>query len=146
MKVQKISEEYITAAALAEAANLDTAWSAAQIRDAMYREDTLYLTATVDGVLCAVASCVFSAYEAMIENVAVLPEYRRRGAAFALLSAIEAEAGARGLESISLEVASRNNGAVLLYEKAGFVKVGVRKGFYRKQNDDALVMIKEISL
>ena len=146
MTVQILSEEYVAAAALAEADNLDTAWSAEQIRDAMARDDTLYLVGIENGVLCAVASCVFSAYEAMIENVAVLPEYRRHGAAFALLSAIEAEAVKRGLENISLEVASRNHGAVLLYEKAGFVKVGIRKGFYRKQNDDALVMIKEIRL
>ncbi len=140
----KLTEEYVKAAAELEAANLDTHWSAAQIGDVMDRDDTLYLIAVEGGKLCAVASCVFSAYEAMIENIAVCREHRRKGVAFALLSLIEKEAARRGLESVSLEVASRNRSAVLLYEKAGFFKAGVRKGFYRKQNDDALVMIKEI--
>lgn len=144
MDIFKITEEYVAAAALTEAATLDTAWSAAQIREAMDRDDTLYLIAVDGGTLCAIASCVFSAYEAMIENLAVAPEYRRRGAASALLAIIEEEAIKRRLECISLEVASKNSGAVLLYEKAGFANVGIRKGFYRKQNDDALVMVKEI--
>lgn len=144
MHVCRITEEYVYAAASVEAASLDTAWSASQIREAMHREDTIYLIALEGGVVCAVASCVFSAFEAMIENVAVLPEYRRRGIAAAMLDRIEAEAKGRALENISLEVASRNSGAVLLYEKAGFIRAGVRKGFYRKQNDDAIVMIKEL--
>ena len=37
-----------------------------------------------------------------------------------------------------------NEGSIKCIKKAGFKKVGVRKGFYSKQNDDALVMIKEI--
>lgn len=144
MEFLRISEEYIAAARLLEAANLDTAWSEAQIREVLDREDSLYLIAVEGGALCAVASCVFSAFEAMVENLAVAPEYRRRGAASTLLFMMEEEARKRRLERISLEVASRNRSAVLLYEKAGFKSAGVRKGFYRRQNDDALVMVKEI--
>lgn len=144
MKFTKISEKYIAAAALTEAAYLDTAWSAAQIKESMERDNTLYLIALENGELCAVASCVFSMYEGMIENVAVSETHRRKGAAMGLLSYIEKEAIRRGVEQLSLEVASRNTGAIALYENAGFIKAGVRKGFYRKQKDDALVMIKEI--
>lgn len=144
MKILKLSEEYAASAAETEAAYLSTAWSEAQIRDALGRSDTLYLAAFDGGKLCGVASCVFSAYEAMIENLAVRAESRRRGAASALLAGIEEEARRRRLSSVCLEVASRNLAAVSLYEKAGFSRVGVRRGFYRRENDDALVMVKEI--
>ncbi|MBQ3081627.1 MAG: ribosomal protein S18-alanine N-acetyltransferase [Clostridia bacterium] len=144
MEFSRISEKYIAAAALTEAAYLDTAWSENQIREALERDDTLYLIATENGELCAVLSCVFSLYEGMIENLAVDENHRRKGAALGLISLAEAEAICRNAEQLSLEVASRNAAAVSLYEKAGFVKAGIRKGFYRKQNDDAIVMIKEI--
>lgn len=144
MEFGRIKDIHITAAAELEAACLDTAWSAAQIKDAANREDTLYLTATEGEELCAVASCVFSAFEGMIENVATAPTHRRKSAAEGLLQLIEAEAKARGLEQLSLEVASRNAAAIALYTKAGFKTAGIRKGFYRRQNDDALVMIKEL--
>lgn len=146
MEITTISDEYITAASLTEAACLDTAWSEGQIKEAALRDDTLYLVAIEAGKLCATASCVFSLYEGMIENLAVNIEYRRKGIAIKLLEHIEKEALRRNVEQLSLEVASRNTAAVNLYEKAGYIKVGVRKGFYRKQNDDALVMIKEIRI
>ncbi len=144
MEFGRIKYKHITAAAELEAACLDTAWTEAQIKEAVAREDTLYLSATEDEDLCAVASCVFSAFEAMIENVATAERHRRKNAAAGLLALIEAEATNRGLEQISLEVASRNAAAIALYTKAGFKRAGIRKGFYRRQNDDALVMIKEL--
>ncbi len=144
MKYLKIRDELAAAAALTEAAYLDTAWSEKQIREIIGRDDTTYLVAVDDERLCAVISCVFSLYEGMIENLAVEADYRRKGLAVNLLSLIEQEGKKRKVEQLVLEVASRNASAVALYEKAGFKKVGVRKGFYSKQNDDALVMIKEI--
>ncbi len=141
----KIRDELAASAALTEAAYLDTAWSEKQIREVIYRDDTVYLVALDGEKLCAVISCVFSLYEGMIENLAVEWDYRRKGLATQLLSLIEQEGRKRKVEQLVLEVASRNSSAVALYKKAGFKNVGVRKGFYSKQNDDALVMIKEIT-
>ena len=41
---------------------------------------------------------------------------------------------------ITLEVRSKNVPAISLYEKYGFVTVGVRKNFYKKPDDDAVLM------
>lgn len=144
MEIKSVTKELATTAADIERLCLDTAWSAAQISAAADDETTLYLVATVDGATCGVISCVLSLYEVMVENLAVLPDYRRLGVASALLAEVESRAKARGLEAMALEVASRNIGAISLYEKAGFAKAGVRKGFYAKQKDDALIMVKEI--
>lgn len=144
MEYGRLCKERAEEAARIEELCLDTAWSVAQIAEAAEREDTLYLAATEEGDLCAVASAVFSLYEGMVENVAVHPNHRRRGIGERLMALIEEEGARRGVERLCLEVASRNSGAIAMYEKSGYKTAGVRKGFYARQKDDALVMIKEL--
>ena len=54
----------------------------------------------------------------------VAPALRRRGVGSALVLAVEREAGLSGLGRINLEVAVENSGAVQLYEKLGYRRVG----------------------
>lgn len=94
--------------------------------------------------MLGIASCVFSLYEGMVENVAVSPDARRKGVGSRLMAMLEDEGKSRGVEQLCLEVASRNVAAIGLYSRCGYNTAGVRKGFYSKQKDDALIMIKEI--
>ena len=48
----------------------------------------------------------------------------------------------RGLETVFLEVRSRNTAAINLYTAYGFKRVGVRKGYYKNPDDDAVIMLK----
>lgn len=144
MDYRKIKATEAAAAAAVEAASLDTCWSAVQIEEAAEREDTLYIMAAEGSDIAGVASCVFSLYEAMVENVAVKAGYRRRGIGKGLMARLEEEAARRGVERLCLEVASRNGAAIELYTGCGYSVVGRRKGFYKKQKDDALIMVKEI--
>ena len=81
--------------------------------------------------------------EGEIYRVAVSPEYRRRGIAYRLLDyGVKTSRGA-GLETLFLEVRSKNTAARALYTAYGFTTVGVRRGYYRDPDDDARVMIKE---
>ena len=146
MEFLKITDEYAAQAAVAEKENLDTAWSEAQIREAVGNNDILYIVAVESGKLYAAASCIFSMFDAQIANIAVVPERRRQGIASRMLALIEKEARDRKLEQICLEVASKNKGAIALYRLAGFTEAGIRKGFYRRSNDDAIIMTKGISL
>ena len=41
---------------------------------------------------------------------------------------------------VTLEVRVSNNGAINLYEKYGFLKLGVRKGYYSDNREDAHIM------
>ena len=80
--------------------------------------------------------------EGSIDNIAVVPELRRRGLADALLDAAENEARALSLTFITLEVRASNIPAIALYEKHGFTRVGLRRGYYEKPREDALLMTK----
>ena len=80
--------------------------------------------------------------EGQITNVAVHPDHRRRGLGARLLEKLDEEARARGLVQISLEVRVSNAAAIALYEQSGYAVAGTRRGFYKKPQEDALVMIK----
>ncbi len=144
MIYEKISDKYFTAAAKTEAVCLDTAWSESQIADVSGNPSYAYFVAHDCGELCGICSCIFSVDDGEILNLAVLPEKRRLGLGKALLECAIAEARKRGCNTLSLEVASRNEAALALYSLCGFKKAGLRRGFYSKQNDDAVIMIKEI--
>ncbi len=79
--------------------------------------------------------------EGEIYRIAVAPDKRRRGIAYRLLDyAVKTERG-RGLESLFLEVRSKNAPARALYRAYGFYEVGLRKNYYRDPQDDAVVML-----
>jgi len=76
--------------------------------------------------------------EAELLNLAVTPASRRLGVASALLAALAREAAG----SLFLEVAEPNQPAIALYEHHGWVRVGVRNGYYGRGKINAIVMQK----
>jgi [ribosomal protein S18]-alanine N-acetyltransferase len=80
--------------------------------------------------------------EAEILTLGVLPRMRRLGVGRALLDAVAAEAGRRRLGSVVLEVAADNAAALRLYETTGFLRVGTRPRYYRRDHAaiDALTL------
>ena len=77
--------------------------------------------------------------ECTIFNIGVLPDYRKQGIALMLINKLIDEAKERDFAFISLEVRSENAPACKLYEKAGFILRGKRKGYYKNPDDDALI-------
>lgn len=70
--------------------------------------------------------------EAEILTLAVDPMARRQGCARSLLAASKHDLAERGVARLFLEVAADNVAALSLYEALGFVTVGLRKGYYRR--------------
>jgi [ribosomal protein S18]-alanine N-acetyltransferase len=78
--------------------------------------------------------------ELHINNLAVLPAYRRAGIGFALLTHALDEGARMGARRATLEVRRSNEAARQLYERFGFSVVGVRHGYYSNPVEDALVL------
>ena len=76
-------------------------------------------------------------------NIAVHPDFRRRGIAEALVVRLIEELKIRGNHSLMLEVRVSNAAARSLYEKMGFQQVGLRKNYYRNPKEDACILRKE---
>jgi ribosomal-protein-alanine N-acetyltransferase len=78
--------------------------------------------------------------EAHVTNVAVHPDFRRRGIGEALVRGLMVKATGLGVTGMTLEVRRSNAVAQGLYRKLGFVPSGYRKGYYQDNQEDALVM------
>ncbi len=74
-----------------------------------------------------------------IENIAVEEDLRRRGIARALFAALLEEGGKNGVRHFFLEVRDSNLPAIRLYESFGFIKIAVRKDYYRNPREDARI-------
>ena len=83
--------------------------------------------------------------EAFVDDLAVFPEHRRKGAAAALLARAETGAILRGCEKIHLECRESNAPALALYESRGYQRVGRRKNFYETPKEDAILMTLQIT-
>jgi [ribosomal protein S18]-alanine N-acetyltransferase len=81
--------------------------------------------------------------ELHINNLAVLPEFRRRGVASALLTRALAQGAALGATRATLEVRQSNETARSLYERFGFSVAGIRRAYYSKPTEDALILMRE---
>ena len=80
--------------------------------------------------------------EGYISNVAVAPDHRRRGIGDLLITQLLERARIRELSFVTLEVREHNAPAIALYQKHGFAPVGLRKNYYQRPVENALLMTK----
>jgi len=78
-----------------------------------------------------------------IMNVAVDPDFRHRGVATRLLERVFELTKDDQRRGYTLEVRVSNDRAISLYEKLGFVRQGIRRGYYTDNREDALIMWKD---
>lgn len=117
-------------------------WSENSLEQELENESAHFLTALLGDAVVGYIGVIEICGEADITNVAVDPRFRRFGIGKKLLKSAENGATERKCESITLEVRISNAAAISLYEKSGYERVGVRKGFYEKPTEDALLMTK----
>ena len=119
-------------------------WSEEGILEA-YRLGTRFFVAETGKTLIGYIGIKAVVDEGYITNIAVFPEFRRKGVAAALLNKVFDYAKEKRLSFVSLEVRPSNTAAVSLYQKTGFKEEGRRKDFYRLPREDALIMTKRFS-
>jgi ribosomal-protein-alanine N-acetyltransferase len=85
--------------------------------------------------------CVnYTPHESHILDLAVHPDFRRRGAASVLMDEAIRELKKRGCIFVYLKVRASNIGAQKFYELYGFKAESVRKKYYGDPDEDALLM------
>jgi ribosomal-protein-alanine N-acetyltransferase len=118
-----------------------TAWSAEVFWAELAQHGTRwYVVAEDGGVLLGYAGLLHSGAEADVQTIAVVPAAQGRGIGARLLRALLGEAARRGCTSVMLEVRADNAAAVALYERFGFERISVRRGYYQPGSVDAWVM------
>lgn len=158
LKAEKMQIKDIPAVAALEQLCFAQPWSEKALEESLQNPDYVFFAARCEcvsaleageepddkacGELVGYAGAYQAADELSITNIAVFPQWRRCGAANCLLKALDTLARERRLYGITLEVRVSNSAAIALYEKNGYEKSGIRKGFYSKPKEDALIMWK----
>ncbi len=142
--ILRVKKEHLPAIAALETVCFPEPWSADAL-NLFLKEEAVAFAALENGDLLGYIGMLLAPGEGQILNLAVFPKARRRGVAKGLVARLIAEAAARGLGSLSLEVRVSNAPAIRLYESFGFGVAGLRKNFYRHPAEDALVMVKSLT-
>ena len=125
-----------------EAAVFPDPWSERDIIDLITTEGAMCFTAVEGDRVVAYFLGRLIPPEGELYRVAVTPDKRQRGVGYRLLDYAYKTSKGRGLESLFLEVRSKNTPAIKLYEAYGFERIGFRRGYYKLPDDDAIIMLK----
>jgi [ribosomal protein S18]-alanine N-acetyltransferase len=121
-------------------------WTRGMLLDELDQSDTRrYTVADEDGRVLGYLGVMFVTDELHVTTIGVRPGDERRGVATSLLDDAWVDARARGVTRATLEVAVSNTRAQRLYHRYGFKPVGVRKSYYERSGEDALVLWAELS-
>lgn len=132
--------------AAVEAASFEAPWSRELFAQELERPIARLVVAddATTGALLGFACWWAVVDEAHLLRIAVDPRARRTGLGARLLAAVLHDAAAGGCARVELEVGRRNTAALALYTGAGFVEVGVRRGYYQHPPDDAVLLRAEL--
>lgn len=128
-----------------ENASFTCPWSEESFREAI-ASDTISVPVCLDedGNLAGFACLMTVADEGELLNIATAPEFRRNGIAQCLLDRCFALCREKGTAVLYLEVRESNAPARALYRKNGFEEIGLRRNYYEKPRENAVLMRRVI--
>ena len=142
MKIIQMTADHVLQVARLEKLCFQDPWSEKSIASELSNKLALWLVAIKEETLVGYIGSQTVMDESDMMNVAVHPEFRRRGIAEALVNALCAALKEQGSVSLTLEVRASNEPAKALYEKLGFEQVGKRPNYYRNPKEDAYILRK----
>lgn len=142
MTIESMTVDDISQVAEIERQIFSIPWSEKAFRDSMEGDNTIYIVAKENNNVAGYAGMYLSFEEGNITNVAVNPLSRRKGIGEKIVRDILNRAYEKGVRDVFLEVRETNSVAIALYEKIGFKEEGIRKNFYDKPRENALIMWK----
>lgn len=117
-------------------------WSEAGLLESLNMENYLFLVVEEAGEIAGYAGLSVILDEGDITNIVIDERHRGRGLGRELLERLLEAGAGRGANAFTLEVRASNEAAIQLYKSMGFEEEGIRKGFYEKPKEDALIMWK----
>ncbi len=128
-----------------EKVSMPSPWSKELFEEELKRTQANYFVIEEDGALAGYVGYWEAPEEAHIITVAVSPAFRNRGLGKRMMDHFLSYAAQKGARLATLEVRDGNAAGRRLYEKCGFRMVAIRKKYYSDNQEDAVVMIREIA-
>lgn len=141
MKITPFEKKHLDDVCKIENECFSSPWSRENLESQIECPTSHFLVAEVDGKAVGYMGLQIFSGEGYVTNIAVLPNFRGRGIAQALIN----EQLKNEMEFITLEVRESNTPAVNLYTKMGFKNVGVRPNFYSNPTENAIIMTRYIN-
>ena len=138
-----MTADHVAQVAALEAICFADPWSEKSVASELTNPLSLWLVAMDGERLAGYVGSQSVLGESDMMNVAVHPDYRRKGIAEALCNVLIEALKKKENHCLTLEVRASNEPAKALYEKLGFVQVGLRKNYYRNPKEDACILRKE---
>lgn len=146
MEIVRMSISDVPAVAELERKCFSDPWSERSVAAELENPLSLWLVALLGRTVVGYVGSQSVMEQADMMNIAVNPDYRRRGIAESLIERLVAELKGKQVSSLTLEVRASNAPAIALYRKLGFIQVGKRPNYYRNPREDALILRKEWDL
>lgn len=115
------------------------AWSRASVLSQLEKPESFCAVAVDEERVVGYIAYEIILDEGSLAELAVLPEYRRRGIGRRLVELMLTSCD--GVRTVCLEVRASNTPAIRLYEAMGFERIFVRRDYYDAPKEDALIMI-----
>jgi ribosomal-protein-alanine N-acetyltransferase len=119
-------------------------WSKESLRQEVENPLAFYSVAVVEEKIVAYGGLWAVMGEGEITNIAVQKACRKKGIGKELLGDLIERARQNQVFSITLEVRSSNQAAQSLYKAYGFIAIAIRKKYYQKPEEDAVIMQLQI--
>lgn len=139
LKITLLSREHIREVARLERECFVEPWSEKSL-EMLLGDSGFGIVALIDDKVVGYGGVMIALDEGQITDIAVSGEYRRRGIGMEIVKAMINESVTRGIATLYLEVRESNRAARELYRACGFDECGVRKNFYRRPTEAAVLM------
>ena len=143
--VSPMAERHLDTLVRLEQTCFSEPWTRAGLEEELRNPAAVFAVAECGGETVGYAGMHCVCGECYVDNVAVFPEFRRKGVASALLSYLIDRARERDGVFLTLEVRESNFPALQTYAAFGFREEGRRKNFYRSPTEDALILTLRFS-
>ena len=143
IKIREMQLDDLEQVMIIEEANFSVPWTETGFFTFLLREDTLFLVAEEGEKILGYCGVVTVQDEGDITNVAVEKNSQNQGIGKKLLEEMFQRTQKAGVCRLFLEVRAGMLRRFHLYEKMGFVQMGIRKNYYEQPVEDGVVMMRE---
>ncbi|MBQ8056754.1 MAG: ribosomal protein S18-alanine N-acetyltransferase [Ruminococcus sp.] len=146
MIICKMTQEHLCGVMEVEHNSFTHPWSENSFMDEINKDSSFCYVALQNDTVVGFAVLETVLDEGNLLDIAVDEKHRRQGVARELFKELFKVADEKKLSFITLEVRESSIPAISLYEAHGFEKVGVRKNYYSKPTENAVLMTKYFNL
>ena len=140
IEVRDLRKEDLDAVCAIEESSFSMPWKREDFQGLIDSDNSIYLVILADGRVAGAAGYTFNGFDGYINNVVIDVDRRGQGLGKVLMKELLTVGRKNGVPEFTLEVRLSNTPAIKLYESLGFKSEGVRKNFYERPVEDALVM------